>query len=93
MEFSKQEPWSGLPFPSLGHLPNPGIKPRSPALQADSTPSEPPGKLNKDKNPSSPWEDGAGMKIKDYNPQTPPSPVNIPPLHLYGPHKQLAKET
>ena len=44
MEFSKQEYWSGLPLPSPGDLPNPGIEPRSPALQADSLPSEPPGK-------------------------------------------------
>ena len=44
MEFSRQEYWTGLPFPSLGDLPNPGIKPWSPALQADSLPSEPPGK-------------------------------------------------
>ena len=36
--------WSGLPFPSPGHLPNPGIKPRSPTLQADTLTSEPPGK-------------------------------------------------
>ena len=43
MEFSRQEYWSGLPFPSPGDLPNPGIKPRSPALQADDLPSEPPG--------------------------------------------------
>ena len=45
VEFSKQNYWSGLPFPSPGDLPNPGIEPRSPALQADSLPSEPPGKL------------------------------------------------
>ena len=44
MEFSIQEFWSGLPFPSPGDLPNPGIEPGSPALQADSLPSEPPGK-------------------------------------------------
>ena len=37
MEFSRQEYWSGLPFPSPGDLPDPGIEPRSPALQADST--------------------------------------------------------
>ena len=43
MGFSRQEYWSGLPFPSLGDLPNPGIKPRSPALQADALTSEPPG--------------------------------------------------
>ena len=44
MGFSRQEYWSGLPFPSPGDLPNPGIKPRSPALQADTLTSEPPGK-------------------------------------------------
>ena len=44
MEFSRQEYWSGLPFPSPGDLLNPGIKPRFPTLQADSLPSEPPGK-------------------------------------------------
>ena len=41
MEFSRQEYWSGLPFPSPGDLPNPGIEPRSPALRADALPSEP----------------------------------------------------
>ena len=40
--FSRQEYWSGLPFPSPGDLPNPGIKPRSAALQANSLPAEPP---------------------------------------------------
>ena len=44
MGFSRQEYWSGLPLPSPGYLPNPGIKPRSPALQADALTSEPPGK-------------------------------------------------
>ena len=44
--FPRQEYWSGLPFPSPGDLPNQGIKPRSPALQADSLLSEPPGKPN-----------------------------------------------
>ena len=44
MEFSRPEYWSGYPFPSLGELPNPCIKPRSPTLQADSLPAEPPGK-------------------------------------------------
>ena len=44
VEFSRQESWSGLPFPSPGDLPNPGIEPRSPALQADTLPSEPSGK-------------------------------------------------
>ena len=44
MGFSRQEYWSGLPCPLPGDLPNPGIKPRSPALQADSLPAEPQGK-------------------------------------------------
>ena len=45
MEFSRQEYWSGLPFPSPEDLPDPGIEPRSPILQADSLPSEPPAIL------------------------------------------------
>ena len=44
MGFPKQEYWSGFPFPPPGDLPNPGIKPRSHALQVDSLLSEPPGK-------------------------------------------------
>ena len=44
MGFSRQEYWSGLPFPSPGDLPDPGMKSRSPALQADSLPSELQGK-------------------------------------------------
>ena len=43
MEFPRQEYWSGLPFPSPGDLPDPGIKPRPPTLQVNSLPSEPPG--------------------------------------------------
>ena len=46
MEFPRQEYWSGLPFPSPGDLPDPGIEPGSPALQGDALPSEPPGKSN-----------------------------------------------
>ena len=45
MGFSRQEYWSGLPFPSPGDLPNPGIEPRSLALQADALTSEPPGNM------------------------------------------------
>ena len=44
MGFSRKEYWSGLPFPSPGDLPDPGIKPRSPTLEADALTSEPPGK-------------------------------------------------
>ena len=54
MEFSRQEYWSGLPFPSPGDLPNPGIEPGSPALQADALLSEPPGK---------PWWNKGDFKI------------------------------
>ena len=43
MEFSRQEHWGGLPFLSPGDLPDPRIEPLSPALQADSLPTEPPG--------------------------------------------------
>ena len=46
MEFSRQEYSSGLAFLSPGDLPDPGIEPGSPALQADALPSEPPGKPN-----------------------------------------------
>ena len=46
MRFSRQEYWSGFLFLSPGDLPDPGIEPRSPALQVNSLPSELPGKLN-----------------------------------------------
>ena len=48
MGFFRQEYWSVLLFPSPGHLPDPGMEPRSPALQVDSLPSEPPGELEID---------------------------------------------
>ena len=44
MEFSREEYWSGFPFPSPGVLPNPGVELRSPTWQADSLPAEPSGK-------------------------------------------------
>ena len=46
MGFPRQEYWSRLPFPPTGDIPSPGIEPRSPALQADSLLSEPPGKYS-----------------------------------------------
>ena len=49
MEFSRQEYWSGLPFPSPGNLPDPGIKPSYFALQAVSLPSETPGESLEEK--------------------------------------------
>ena len=48
MGFSRQEYWSGVPFLSPGDLPDPGIEPGSPALQADALPSKPPGKTMTD---------------------------------------------
>ena len=47
MRFSRQEYWSGLPLPSPGNLPDPGIEPGSPAFQAGTLPSEPPGLLHR----------------------------------------------
>ena len=43
MGFPRQDYWNGLPFPSLGDLPDPGVEPGSPILWADALPSEPPG--------------------------------------------------
>ena len=50
MGFSRQEYWTGLPFPSPGDLPDPGIEPGSPTLQADTLPSAPPGKPLEERN-------------------------------------------
>ena len=50
MGFSRQEYWSGLPFPSPGDLPNPGTEPGSPSLEADALTSEPPGKIKSETN-------------------------------------------
>ena len=57
MGFFRQEYWNGLPFPSRGDLPDPGIKPWSPALQADALPSEPPGK---------PWRESLNWVFNEY---------------------------
>ena len=56
MEFSRQEYWSGLPFLSAGDLPDPGIEPGSPALQADALPSEPPGNSGETDNKHDYWK-------------------------------------
>ena len=80
MEFSRQEYWSGLSFSSPGDLPNPGIKPRPPALQADSLPSEPPGK------PSFP---PSLLKIIEYNPLC----YTVGPCYLYILYKRALKFT
>ena len=63
MGFSRQEYWSGLPFPSPGDLPIPGIEPMSPELQADALTSEPSGKplMNTLRvTKSKVWENGSG---------------------------------
>ena len=66
IEFSRQEYWSGLSFPPPRDLPDPGIKPRSPALQADALPSEPPGKL-KAEEPEIKLPTSAGPSKKQEN--------------------------
>ena len=77
MEFSRQEYWSGLPFPFPGDLPDPGVEPGSPALQVDSLPSEPPGNAlnmyfskDADSNPppsNHPGSTGAGpWQLRDF---------------------------
>ena len=60
MELSRQEYWGGFSFPSPGHLPDPGIKPGSPALVGDALPSEPPEK------PPKPWK----LYVKQYKKTT-----------------------
>ena len=47
--------------------------------------------LKKDKNPSYSWEGGVGTKIRKYNPQTSPFPMNPPLLHFYTPHNPRAR--
>ena len=60
MGFSRQEYWSGVPFPSPGDLPDPGIEPGSPALEADALPSEPPEKRPPPQKKK--YKEGAGLK-------------------------------
>ena len=61
MEVSRPEYWSEQPFPSPGDLPNPGIEPRSPALQADSLPAEPQGNLKNTGLGSHPFSSGSSQ--------------------------------
>ena len=75
MGFPRQEYWNGLPFPSPG-LPDPGIEPRSPALQADALPSEPPEKLTepfREIDPSTwyPWGQEGYRKPRRLTPGSP----------------------
>ena len=79
MEFSKQEYWSGLPFPSPGDCPDLAIEPGSPILQADTLPSEPPGNFkNQDPAPNYPVSSHEAVK---------PSPGGVYPFtkpHVQG---------
>ena len=73
MEFSRQEYWSRLPYPSPEDLPDPGIEPRSAALQADAVPSEPPG---------SHW-DLPGSRLKPVSPALAGGPLSPEPPGKY----------
>ena len=79
MGFSRQEYWSGLSCPPPGHLPNPGIQPGSPTLQADSLPSEPPGKLA---SFSTHPQMGASLHTNKHGPQT--STINLASCSRYN---------
>ena len=65
MGFSRRECWSGLPFPSPRDLPDPGIEPGSPTLQADTLPSELPGRSNHESNPLIFQKVKIGTKLND----------------------------
>ena len=78
MEFSRPEYWSGLPFRSPGDLPNPRIEPGTPALQADSLLSEPPGKPYSREGGHQ--IRGAGAVWPQGSPGTPSPPCRAPPL-------------
>ena len=93
MGFSKQEYWSGLPFPSPEDLPDPGIKPRSPALQADSLPSELQGRSKAGAAlPQELLPKGGSMRTQARKTDLVPcSPCNQPPCYDQGhfPHFHL----
>ena len=84
--FSRQEYWSGLPCPPPGDLPSPGIKPRSPALQADSLPSEPPGKP---KNTGVGRLSSVGLPDAGIEPGSPALQVDSLRAELPGKHRAL----
>ena len=81
MEFSRQEYWSGLPFPSPGDLPDPGIEPRSPTLQADSLLSGPPRKPW--------WATKALAPTMTYLGVTLPPPAPDPCSHRQAPNPSI----
>ena len=81
MEFSRPEWWSGQPFPSAGDIPNPGIKPRSPALQVDSLPPEPQGKF---KNTGVDIPSAADLPDSGIEPRSPALQADSLPTELSG---------
>ena len=81
MEFSRPECWSGQPFPSLGDLPNPGIEPRSPTLQADSSPAEPEGKPKNTRVGSLSLLQGI-FRTQEWNPGSPARQADSLPTEL-----------
>ena len=78
MGFSRQEYWSGVPLPSPGDLPDPGIEPRSPALQANALQSEPPGKLS-----------GGKINIEDFGEEGVQHNHGLTLKRLSASHKEL----
>ena len=94
MEFSKQEYWNGLAFPTPGDLPDPEIEPGSPALQADSFPIEPPGKPLIGDNK---WKTGKNCKYSYFEIRNAVNSVNTSePCHhpqSYSFRKSLSGET
>ena len=98
MEFSRQEYWSGLPFPSPGDLSNPGIKLGSPTLQADALPSEPPGKpytpkelIWKEKKNQRKIKDSIASQLKKMNP-FPVSNADSPTAELLSQASYLTQQ-
>ena len=86
MEFPRPEYWSGWPFPFPGDLPNPGIKPRSPTVQADSLPAEPQGK------PKDPGVGSLYLPTPGIEPGSPALQVDSLPTKLPGKPKEQRRE-
>ena len=84
MGFSRQEYWSGLPFPSPGDLPNPGIESRSPALQEDSLPPEPQGKPKNTAVGSLSLLQQIDLPDPEIKPESPVLQVDFLPTELSG---------
>ena len=84
MEFSRPDHWSGWPFPSPGDLPNPGIEPRSPSLQADSLSAEPQGKPKNTGVGSQPIPSPRDLPDPGIEPVSPALQADSSPTELWG---------